>query len=78
LVLNYLDAIRPRGSQGKEKGVIEADTHTSTRVKMMREKMYQIHVRSVKVIHVQLVKVVGLVMTEVEALEIRGGVGINF
>jgi hypothetical protein len=76
--LDVLNAIRPRGSQGKEKGVIRADIHTSILVQMMKVKMYQIHVRSVKVIHVQLVKVVGLVMTEVEALEIRGGVGINF
>jgi len=71
LVLNYLDvlnAIRPRGSQGKEKGVIEADTLTNTRIKMMKVKMYQIHVQLVKVVE----------KAKVEALGIRGGVGINF
>jgi hypothetical protein len=73
LVLNYLDAIRPRGSQGKENGVIRVDTLTSTQVKMMRVKMYPIHVQLVKVVAKAVVA-----EAEAEALEIRDSVDINF
>jgi hypothetical protein len=71
LVLNYLDvlnAIRPRGSQGKEKGVIEADTLTNTRIKMMKVKTYPIHVQLVKVVE----------KAKVEELVTRGVASINF
>jgi hypothetical protein len=71
LVLNYLDVlnvIRPRGSQGKENGVIRVDIHTSILVQMMKEKMYPIHVQLVKVVE----------KAKAEALVTRGVVIINF